>query len=132
MVPDYEFTGVVQDGRFVLDRREAFAYLKGKLEGQRIVLSVRRQRRSRSNSQNAWYWGVAIPLFAEQLGYDQEEMHEALKLKLLPKNLEGEFPTVGSTARLNTTDFAHFMEDVVRLGQEVGLTIPLPDESSSW
>ena len=63
----------------------------------------------------------------DELGYNQEETHEALKWKFLRKG--GKLETVKSTTSLTTTEFETFLE-LVRIWAitDMGITIPLPDE----
>ena len=98
------------------------------LEGKRIVVEIRQWRDKRSNSQNRWYWGCIIPLLGEFCGYDQEEMHAALKQRFLQTHADGPLPTVGSTAKLNTKEFAEYCENCRRLAAEMGVVIPDPGE----
>ena len=123
-----QFSGYVIDGRYKLDDKVGFQQATWDLNGKKIMLSVSQFRPQRSLEQNKWYWGVAIPILSEALGYDHDEMHDALKMKLLPKNLDTPLPTVGSTTKLNTLEFSHFMDDVVRIAAELGVALPLPGE----
>lgn len=44
---------------------------------------MRRKRRSKSQKQLAWYWGVILPALSERTGYTVEEMHAWCKYKFL-------------------------------------------------
>jgi len=123
--PTPVFCGVIQGGKLHLERREDFDAHAARLEGCAVDLRLSKHRNVRSISQNAYYWAVVIPLLAEHCGYEDEEMHAALKWRFLQKH-EGPLPTVKSTAGLDTRDFAEYIEQCRRLGAEMGVQIPSP------
>ena len=88
-------------------------------------------RPSRSLNQNAYYWSVVIPIIAGEIGYQKEELHEALKIKFLPKEIKvkGKPYTIGgSTGKLNTKQFNEYLEAVIQMASELGIYIPEPGE----
>jgi hypothetical protein len=122
------FRGRVENGKISLDYPGSFKALLARLEGKQIALRLTKHHHARSLSQNAYYWGVVIPLLAEGCGYDDEEMHEALKWRFLARH-DGPMPTVRSTATLNTTEFCEYVEHCRRLAAEMGVVIPDPRET---
>jgi hypothetical protein len=122
------FTGRVERGKVHLDVRETYDRYVSGLEGARIHVTVVKHRNTRSLSQNAYYWGVVIPLLREHCGYDSDEMHEALKLRFLKSHEDTDLPSVRSTASLNTTEFGEYVDDCIRLAAELGVVIPSPEE----
>lgn len=136
------FNGRVSDDgtRLELDGIEAHQrrrYLRG-LAGKRIGVVIRERRSQRSTSQNAWLWGVAIPLLAEHLGYDDHE-HETLHYALLGECFGHTYdPRTGQTvlaktsSQLTTKEFAGYMEWLVRwAATEHQCVLPLPGESEA-
>lgn len=133
------FNGVVTaDGRLELDGIEAIQrkrYLRS-LAGRRIGIVIRERRAQRSSNQNAWLWGVAIPMLAEELGYDEHE-HETLHYALLGECFghvydprSGQTVLAKTSSQLNTKEFAEYMEWLVRWAvTEHNCRIPLPGES---
>ena len=122
------FHGHIEGGQMYLDRVEDYQRLIERLEGKQIDLRLGKRRKPRSLPQNAYYWGVVIALFAEALGYEPEELHDALKIKFLTRRGESELPTVASTADLDTAEFTDYIERVRRLAAEHGCYIPDPGE----
>lgn len=122
------FHGQVSGGQLKLVRREDFARWVTLYEGKRIELVLREHKSKRSLPQNSYYWGVVVALLAEDCGYDPEEMHEALKWKFLQRH-DVPLPTVRSTASLNTAEFTAYIEQCRRLGAEMGVVIPSPNEA---
>lgn len=99
-----------------------------------IVIKVQRERRS--TKQNRWWWGIAVPLIAHELGYDKHE-HEAVHYALVAKCfgttfdpvMQQEIPKVRSS-QLTTVQFSELMDWAVRwAAQEHGIDVPLPNEA---
>jgi hypothetical protein len=123
--PTPVFRGLIQNGKICLERREDFAALIARLDGSDVDLRLSKHRRVRSLSQNAYYWSVVIPLLAEHIGYETEEMHDALKWRFLQKH-DGPLVTVRRSTDLDTAEFTEFIEQCRRLGAEMGVVIPGP------
>ena len=69
---------VIKDNR---DKQSLFSYLK-ELDNDYIV-SVKKQRNTRSNMQNSYYWKCIVQGLAEELGYFPDEMQDVLRAKFL-------------------------------------------------
>jgi hypothetical protein len=126
--PTPVFRGTVEKGRLSLEYPGAFKALLARLEGKQISLRLTKHHHSRSLSQNAYYWGVVVPLLAESCGYEDEEMHDALKHQFLRDraNEKGGLVLVKSSAALNTAEFTEYIEQCRRLAAEMGVMIPDP------
>jgi hypothetical protein len=124
--PSRIFRGKIQNGKICLELRADFAALIQKLDGLDVELILRKLRRKRSLSQNAWYWSCIVPLLAEHCGYDEEEMHEALKMRFLRNHTDTQLPSVRSTTSLDTREFTEYAESCRRLAAEMGVVIPDP------
>lgn len=103
------------------------------LAGCEVV--IRERKAQRSNSQNAWLWGVALPLIAEHCGYDEHE-HEDLHYDLLSERFgKHETPSgltlpTQTTRTMTTAQFSDYMEWLVRFAaQKFGVAVPLPGDS---
>lgn len=124
------FNGRIVNGQIKLDRAVEFAALRARLEGCEIDVVLRKHRKPRSLSQNAWYWSCIVPLLAEVAGYDDEEMHAALKMRFLRNHGDSELPSVRSTSDLDTAEFTEYIERCRQLAAEFyGLVIPDPGEA---
>jgi len=104
------------------------------LRGKQVVITERKAKRSQE--QNRWLWGCAIPLIAEHCGYDAHE-REALHYELLAvrfgtvkSKLGGDAVLPARTSsQMNTRQFSDYMEWLARYAAtELGVIIPLPDE----
>jgi hypothetical protein len=116
--------------------REAFNQLK---DGKHLI-TVKDLRR-RSLPQNAYYWGVVVPIVKRGLydiGYDEvrtnDDAHEVLKHIHLKKQMvnkkDGDVIDIaGSSAALNIPEFNEYIERVCRWSAEyLGIVIPSPNE----
>ncbi len=117
----------VEDGKLTLRNKELFDKYLLSLRGECEII-VRKWRKRRSTKQNAYYFGVVIPLLCEYFGYTDDEMHEALKIKFLSK--EGvKLPTTRSTASLSTIEFEYYIAKIKQWAlEENNLLIPEPGQ----
>ena len=88
------------------------------------------ETRVRSNQQNAYWWGVVIPLIAEASGFTDDEAHDALKAKFLGQDdLTTGLRKIGSTAKLDTRQFTELIDQVRQWAQDfLTVYIPAPNE----
>lgn len=129
----YETGGVIEKGKLQLSGRRLFDEAMRRFPDGHVTLRVEISRAKRSSSQNRFYHGVIIPLFAEHCGYDFDDMKDVLALKLLPREVTdyetGELRIVpGHTSKLSTKEFNELIERAQRLGAEMGIYIPDPGE----
>lgn len=133
------FEGDIVDGRLVLQvlvRQSIARWCRTFKTGTHVDLVIRKHKSQRSTEQNAYYWGVVVPILADHFGYDAEEMHEELKLmfnpidsKVVPGRKIG-----GSTTKLSTVEFysdeSSYVERICRwAASEHGLYIPPPTKA---
>ena len=122
---------VIKDKR---DKQSLFSYLK-ELENDYIV-SVKKQRNTRSNMQNSYYWKCIVQGLAEELGYFPNEMHDALRAKFLSEYEMISFNDnqiainkIGSTTALNTKQFEQYTDQIrVWALTDLGIRLMLPNE----
>lgn len=127
------FLGQINEGKLSLDKSEQFKQYLHTLNGKRIELTVSKVRRKRTPDQNAWYWGVAVKMIAQETGHEPDEIHDALKHEFCPKVLIGNLVAVKSTTKLDTVEFGdNMMEKVVRWAAEnLHMVIPMPPPKDS-
>lgn len=118
-----------------VERQRRRGYLKS-LAGRTIDFTIKIHREKRSDRQNRWWWGIAVPLIAHELGYDKHE-HETVHYALVSKCfgtkwdpvMKQEIPMVRSSA-LTTVQFSELMEWAVRwAATEHGMSVPLPGDA---
>lgn len=101
--------------------------------GKRVLVTVTKWRERRSLKANAYLW-IVYGYIAEWSGHDADEIHEALKAKFLQSR---EFVTPhgealaapGSTAALDSFDFAEYVSKVKLWAAENGCTVPEPGDA---
>lgn len=110
----------VKNGRLFIENRRVFDQQVALLDPRwALEVTVRRRKATRSVRANRYWWGICVQLVAEHTGYTPEEIHDIAKQMFLPKTLavndgngeiKGEFVIGGSTRKLNTAEFAEFVE----------------------
>lgn len=126
---------VLPGGLLVLNQPRDYSKHVRSFAGQFVEVSIRRQRTKRSNDQNRWWWGIAIPMIAEAMGHERhehEQVHYALVTKCFGTTVDErtglEMPKVRSS-KLSTAEFSELMEWAVRFAaQYLDAVIPLPNE----
>lgn len=130
------YTGATGKIRNMEDFKNLFRVLKG---GRKYLVSVKNVSK-RSLRQNAYYWGVVVPMVRNGLydaGFDDvldnDDAHEVIKSTFLKKRKvskkTGEMiEVVGSTADLTIPEFNDLIERVCRWAAEyLGVAIPSPN-----
>lgn len=106
-------------------------------KGEHRVTIVRHRKR-RSDAQNAYYWAVVVPLFAEYVrtewgeeSVSNDEAHAILRDRFLSRDLvnpvTGECVTIpGSSAKLNTVQFNEYLEKCIAFLASCQIRVPEP------
>jgi hypothetical protein len=76
------FFSTVKDGKLQKNTTQNILQELKHLEGKRVVVTIEKQKSSRSLKQNNLYW-VYIDILSQELGYSKDEMHELVKYKFL-------------------------------------------------
>lgn len=140
---DLRYIGNVVGGQLKIVNRKHFdADLEG-FEGSRVIITLKKYRKSRSTKQNAYYHGCVIPYVIDGLVdmgtskglLSSENVHEMLKAKFLGEDIaneNGEFIRINrSTTDLTTTEFMEYIADIQQFAAEfLGINIPDPGEQS--
>lgn len=131
-------TSVIQ-GKFKRNRYMVLKLIR-LFEGKNLVLTFERESKKRSNSQNAYYWGVIVPLVQEGIYNEwgeyqnKEEVHEMLKYNCNYEEKVNErtgeiIRSAKSTADNTTTMQEDCHEKCRRLAKDFfNVDIPLPNE----
>lgn len=115
-------------------------------EGKNITITIERTRNKRTNPQNKWYWGLAVPMVQHRLSelgelMSKESTHNLLKvavMKIDPSLIMDEviiestaevLERMRSTSELSTTEFMAFKNHVQQWAIEtLDIDIPDPDQ----
>jgi hypothetical protein len=125
----------VKDGQLQKNVRLQIAEEVKHFEGKRVEVTIEKLKSTRSVQQNRLWW-LYVSIISKEVGYSKEEMHEILKFKFLKREKVDEktgevFEYIGSTIKLNKTDFADMVNDLIRYAAETfNIVLPLPGEQS--
>jgi hypothetical protein len=122
------FPGIVQQGKLKLDRLSDFTSLIHSLEGKRVEVSLEKQRRKRSNNQNAYYW-LILEMISKETGQDALDLHQAFKMKFSKHITLRGLVIPQSTKTKDTGEFTEYLEQVRQwAGEFLNMTIPDPQQ----
>ena len=116
------------------DKMQLVNYLKD-MESPYTV-EVKKHRNTRSNVQNNYYWKCIVQVLAEELGYFNDEMHDALKVKFSSeweminyKDKTIPMHNITSTTQMNTKEFEVYAEQIrIWALSDLGIRLMLPNE----
>lgn len=111
-------------------------------EGKDIELTIQRKRKVRSNPQNAYYWGVVLPLVQNGLidatgeTRDLNSIHYQILLPLLSIDREILNLSTGevinekiTSSEMTTTEFSEYILNIQKWSAEfLGINIPDPNQ----
>ena len=116
------------------DKQTLINYLKEL--GNDYLVDVKKQRNTRSNMQNNYYWSCIVQTLSNELGYFPDEIHDILKVKFSSEWNSIELndrtvaiQTVKSTARMDSKAFEIYA-DQIRIWSmtELGISLMLTNE----
>lgn len=120
-------SGRVEKGKLILNNPNRYLVHLVRFEGKEVELVLRKKKSQRSLNQNAYYWKIIVEVIGQELGYDKDEVHQALKNKFASRYDEQTGLTiVESTAKMDTVRFIKYTDDIKRWAAEF-LNIYLPD-----
>ena len=116
------------------DKVQLVNYLK-EMESPYTV-EVKKNRNTRSNLQNNYYWKCIVQVLAKELGYFNDEMHDILRTKFLNEwemveinNKKIGLNKILSTTSLNTKAFEVYAEQIrIWALSDLGIRLMLPNE----
>jgi hypothetical protein len=97
-------------------------------------ITVSEWKRTRSNEQNAYLWGVVYPSILQHLpGWDADDLHEYFLGEHFGwETLEGlgrkRLKPIRRSSKLSTTDFSDHVAFIQRAMAEKGIYVPDPNE----
>ena len=116
------------------DKQTLINYLKEL--GNDYLVDVKKQRNTRSNMQNNYYWKCIVQELSDFTGFFPDEMHDILKVKfasewqsIIIEDVNVGVQTLNSTSRMNTAEFELYA-DQIRMWAitELGIRLMLPNE----
>ena len=126
-----KFTGKVIDGKidFFSGQKVYLENWLRTLEGEKVVLTVKKWHGQRTQPQNSYLHGVVFKLIADHTGYTLEEIKDAMKEKFASKTDENGLVIVEQTSKMSTLRMMQFIEDICRFAVTMlDCYIPPPNE----
>lgn len=132
----------VRDGRLVRNRSMLDKAVKS-FEGESVSMTIEKEKKTRSTSQNRYYWGVVVKLISEGLTESWGEVvtsdltHEFLKTNFSFEEIVNEetgeiYKKIISTADTGTSVFMDYIENCKQFAMSyLNVNIPDPDEQLS-
>jgi len=87
--------------------------------GTDYIVEVKKRKNTRSMNQNRYYWKCIVQELAKELGYNTDEMHDALKVKFSSewemiqyKDKTIPMHNINSTTQMNTKEFEQYCETI--------------------
>jgi hypothetical protein len=99
-----------------------------------LKVTIAEYKRTRSNDQNAYLWGVVYPSILSHLpGWDADDLHEYFLGEHFGwQTLEGlgrkKLKPIKRSSKLSTTEFAEHVEFIQRAMAEKGIYVPDANE----
>lgn len=130
----------VNSGRFKRNRNIVLEAIKS-FEGKEVLITLEKVTKQRSNSQNAYYWGVLIPILLncikESWGeiWSKEKTHDFCKMQFnfieRINESTGEIVRVPKSTTENTTTAQEELHSEIRnfIFEWFNVQVPLPNES---
>ncbi len=129
----------VKDGILATNRKYISDVVKT-FEGANIIITIEKRKKKRSNNQNAFYFGIVIPIMQDAFkdawgeNYSAIEVHEALKAKYCYKEQinesTGEILQIpSSTTNLSTIEWEEYIDKIRAFALEwFNTVLPYPNE----
>lgn len=140
MTEALQYPCTISGGRIPSKVAESIAAWVRSMDGKRVVISLKEVKRTRSLNQNAFYHGPFVEAFRQCLlscgqRVSSDDIHAGLRDAFakngytiaLPDGTPFRVPP--STARLTTTSFEDFLEEIrSHFASKFGWSLPFPNE----
>ena len=129
----------IENGTLKFKQRSTVLSDIAQMRDGEYVMTIERKRRKRSLMQNAYYWGVVVPLVKEGLldvGYRMttEAVHEYLKGQFSITEIVNErtgevLKSIGGTSQMTTSQMMDYFAEITQWAAEyLNVQIPQPNE----
>jgi hypothetical protein len=124
--------GRMRDGRLRIEQANRLAAELQQLRNGVVEITIARQRVTRSEAANAFYWASLVDRLAHRTLYTPRQIHELFKVRFLPLRLavpnrcgevQAEVVIGGTTRGLSPVRFADYCQAIEAwLTDDLGLT----------
>lgn len=142
---DLIFKAKVQEGNLVFNQGDySRAIIQRAFEGKEVNITINEYREKRSNAQNNWYYGVAIPIIQQFIletqgeKYSKEDINQfhlntvvrpAMEVKPI-FNMPCTIFKIKRTSDMSKTEFMDFKDKIQQYWLEYDVYIPDPNETN--
>lgn len=124
--------GSIVGGKLVLDSPGYFKTIIAGFEDTKDVrITVQRKKRTKTNSQLGYLFGVVYAELSRHTGHSVEELDSIFKAKYLKRSLKwrgADLVTINSKANLTSDEMGQYINEVIGEANELGIEIPSPDK----
>lgn len=114
----------IENGKLTLDQIDLFrVYIKSIKGSKRLEIVLQEISRDKTNEQLGYFFGVLVPAFMELTGYSKNESDGVLSRLFLTRNRGQSNEFVESKANLTTAGMCEFIDHVLMLLAENGVTV---------
>lgn len=123
------FYGHIENKKLKLNNPKSFNKKIEEMDGKTIEITLQSRKRTRTLSQNAYYWSAILPAISDYTGYNEEDLHNHFKYHFLKKKV-GNLDSFKSTTQLTKQEFTDYIEKIRRFTEQVlGFHIQSPEEA---
>jgi len=135
---------VIPKGGGQIARRKAISAIEALPVEQAYEIKIAEYRRKRSTPQNAYYWGVVLPMLSEFTGSTVDELHRIMLCEVMGEEIVEAGPwkirrprrttTTGYEGErdvLTTVQFMAYIDRVRQVAADIGCNVPDPS-SDYW
>jgi hypothetical protein len=120
----------IANGGIIPESSRNYANAMKVYDGQKVVITIAKPTKTRSNKQNAYLFGGPYEAIMEKTGNDKESIHHAMKEMFAKLPTSGPIPVIESTSKMSTVRFMKYVDDVIQFCAEfLEIYVPLPHES---
>tara|TARA_B100000902_G_scaffold388593_1_gene434476 strand:- start:704 stop:1045 length:342 start_codon:yes stop_codon:yes gene_type:complete len=112
-----KFTATIKNGRLKLHDNKGFGRYIKNIDGD-VWIDIKVAPKMRSSEQNGYYRTI-IRQLGNHLGYNEDEMHEVIKIKF----------EIESTKNLTKEEFSELLDRVIRFSATLGFVVKDPRRS---
>lgn len=124
--------GSIVNGKLVLDNERHFLGMIGTFEDTpKVRIIIEKERGTRTQRQNAYYWGIVLKYIGEYMGEREEDLHEIFKARFLKTKRVwrgADITILKSTSDLTSDEFGIYIDQVIQEGAELGVVVPMADK----
>ena len=124
------FKASIKNCQLIFEDRDKYNNWIAQLnEENDLEVIVRKRKKTRSEKQNRYYWGVILKLISEATGEDAEDLHNHFAYKwLINKGKSGRLHSRKSTSQITTIEFKEYLDKIISWGEQyLGITFPEPE-----